>query len=149
SMAVTWAAPWASSARVRPPGPGPTSITCTPSRGPVARAMRPVRLRSSRKFWPRALRALRPCWRMTSRSGGRPSMLVMRAPSWPCPLRIGHAPGEPERRDEARGRGGALAGDVERRAMVGRGAHEGQAQGDVDGAVEGERLGRDQRLVVI
>ena len=33
--------------------------------------------------------------------------------------------------------------------MIGRGAHERQAERDVDGVVEGKRLDRDQRLVVI
>ena len=35
------------------------------------------------------------------------------------------------------------------RAVVGRGAHERQPQRDVDAALEGERLERDQGLVVI
>ena len=55
SIATTWRAPSASSARVSPPGPGPISMTLASSSGPAARAMRPVRLRSSRKFWPRLL----------------------------------------------------------------------------------------------
>src|SRR5437870_5483534 len=41
-MATTRRAPSASSARVSPPGPGPTSTTVTPSRGPPARARRDV-----------------------------------------------------------------------------------------------------------
>ncbi len=52
SIATTSLAPAARSARVRPPGPGPTSMTVTSSSGPAARAIRLVRLRSSRKFWP-------------------------------------------------------------------------------------------------
>jgi hypothetical protein len=47
--------------------------------------------------------------------------------------------------DQASGIGTAGAGDVE----GGRGAHERQAKRDVDGVVEGQRLDRDQRLVVI
>ena len=47
------------------------------------------------------------------------------------------------------GIGDALAGDAKRRAVVGRGADEGQAQADIDAAVEVQRLHRDQRLVVI
>ena len=39
--------------------------------------------------------------------------------------------------------------DVERRAMIRRRTHERQAEGHVDAAVEGERLDRDQRLVVV
>ena len=33
--------------------------------------------------------------------------------------------------------------------MIGRGAHEGQAEGDIHAFVEGQRLDRDQRLIVI
>ena len=47
------------------------------------------------------------------------------------------------------GIGAAGAGDVEGGAVVGRGAHERQAQRDVDRVVERQRLDRDQRLVVI
>ncbi len=50
STAMTRLAPSASSARVSPPGPGPTSMTVASSSGPAARAIRAVRLRSSRKF---------------------------------------------------------------------------------------------------
>ena len=56
---------------------------------------------------------------------------------------------ELQRRDEARRIGLAGAGDVEGGAVIGRGAHERQAERDVDGVVEGQRLDRDQRLVVI
>ena len=41
------------------------------------------------------------------------------------------------------------AGDVEGGAVIGRGAHDRQAQRDVDALVEMERLQRDQRLIVI
>src|SRR5213078_4500844 len=41
------------------------------------------------------------------------------------------------------------AGNVKRRAMVGRGSNERQSQRDVDGVLERQRLDRDQRLVVI
>ena len=51
--------------------------------------------------------------------------------------------------DETLGRGDALAGNVERRAVVGRCAHERQAERDVDALVEGQRLDRDEGLVVI
>ena len=53
------------------------------------------------------------------------------------------------RGDQAVGPRDAMAGDVERRAVIGRGAHEGQAERDVDRLVEGDRLDRDQRLIVI
>ena len=45
--------------------------------------------------------------------------------------------------------GAVLPGDVERRAMIGRGADDRQAERDVDAFVEMQRLQRDQRLVVI
>ena len=70
----TRAAPSANSARVRPPGPGPTSYTVASASGSAARAMRSVRLRSNRKFCPSDFFAARPWRRMTSRSGGRPSL---------------------------------------------------------------------------
>ena len=70
SMAVISAAGEASRERVRPPGPGPTSITWRPVRSPVSRTIRSVRLPSSRKCWPREWRAARPCRAMTSRRGG-------------------------------------------------------------------------------
>jgi len=73
STAMTLRAPCVRSARVSPPGPGPTSTTVMPSSGPAARAIRPVRLRSSRKFWPSDFFADNPWRRITSRSGGRPS----------------------------------------------------------------------------
>ena len=80
---------------------------------------------------------------MTSRSGGRSSIALMTG------LRRRHARGEPQRRDQARRIGLAGAGNVEGRAVIGRGAHERQAERDVDGVLERERLDRDQRLVVI
>ena len=61
----------------------------------------------------------------------------------------GQPGGERERGDQARRVGAAGAGDVEGGAVIGRGAHERQAERHVDGVVEGERLDRDQRLVVI
>ena len=66
SIAITFLAPSSNSARVRPPGPGPTSTTTTPPSGPAARAILRVRLRSNRKFWPSALRASSRCAATTS-----------------------------------------------------------------------------------
>ena len=82
---------------------------------------------------------------MTSRSGGRPSIGLTRRSA-------GRAARRAARRSaaiEAVGLRDASAGDVEGGAVVGRGAHEGQAEGDVDAVVEGDGLDRDQRLVVI
>ena len=118
--------------------------------------MRPVRLRSSRKFWPsdffadeivppdhvaqrRQAVGLRWCAHAQRRGG--------------LSLFAGVGRGKPRRElqrgDQARRIGLAGAGDVEGRAVVGRGAHERQAERDVDAVIEGERLDRDQRLVVI
>jgi len=68
--------------------------------------------------------------------------------------RAGLAPGRKRCRklqssDQTCGIGTAGPGDVEGGAVIGGRAHEWQAQRDVDGVVEGERLNRDQRLVVI
>jgi len=57
--------------------------------------------------------------------------------------------GHDQRRDQARRVGAALAGDVVSRAVIGRGADERQSERHVHGAVEGQGLDRDQRLVVI
>ena len=79
---------------------------------------------------------------MTSRSGGRSSIALMQV--WPPPCaRRAAAP------RQARRIGLAGAGDVEGRAVIRRGADERQSQRDVDGVLEGDRLDRDQRLVVI
>src|SRR6202034_163842 len=104
------------------------------------------------KFWPSARFAAMPCRPMTSRSGGSAGSPVAtdsaggdgrgRAPR-------AHRRGEPERGDEARLAGDALAGDVGGGAVIGRGADEGQAQRDIDAALEIDGLERDERLVVI
>src|SRR2546430_1901182 len=153
-MAITRRAPLRSSARVSPPGPGPTSITVASLSSPAARAILAVRLRSSRKFWPSAFFACRPCRSITSRRGGNPSM-VTRPPlnrascSRGVAAAVGKPAREPQRSDQAVRARNALAGYVEGRAVVRGGADEGQAERDVDGLVEGQHLGRDQRLVVI
>ena len=89
---------------------------------------------------------------MTSRSGGRPSICAhLRCVASRRRQRVagGKPRGERQRRDQADGSARAGAGDVEGRAVVGRGAHERQAERHVDRVVEGQRLDRDQRLVVI
>ena len=107
--------------------------------------MRAVRLRSSRKFWPSCFLALSPCRAMTSRSGGRLSI-------W---LKAHRARRQPGRQSaSAASMLGACerlagAGQIERRAVIGRGAHDRQAEGDVDALVERDGLDRDQRLIVI
>ena len=54
-----------------------------------------------------------------------------------------------QRGDQACRIGASGAGDVEGGAVIGRGAHERQPERDIDRVVEGQRLDRDQRLVVI
>ena len=54
-----------------------------------------------------------------------------------------------QRGKEAVGAGGARAGDVEGRAVIGGGAREGQAQRDVHGLVEVEELHGDEALIVV
>jgi hypothetical protein len=70
--------------------------------------------------------------------------------SWPRSARrrctIAHA--APDRRRQAGRVGHAAAGNVERRAVVGAGAHEGQAQRHVDTVFDAEVLHRDQPVVV-
>ncbi len=53
STAISFATPLSSRARVRPPGPGPTSMTVLPSTLPPAVATRFSRAGSNRKCWPR------------------------------------------------------------------------------------------------
>src|SRR5579863_82857 len=52
-------------------------------------------------------------------------------------------------RDHAGGARDATAREVISRAVVGRGANKGQAEGDIHGAIELQRLKRNQALVVI
>src|SRR5690606_33133512 len=144
-MAITRAAPASSMARVRPPGPGPISITVAPSSLPPERAMRPVRLRSRRKFCPSDLSALRPYWAITWRSGGRRAPSVMGVQP-ACPR---HLPRHAERRDQARRIGDALSGDIIGGAVIGRGADEIKAERDIDAAVKINGFQRDQRLIMI
>src|SRR5271167_427506 len=94
---------------------------------------------------------------MTSRSGGR------RGPAsggdsgkGPRRSRVsrsstarGHLAGELDRGDQARRVGTTLARDVEGGAVIGRGAHEGQAECYVHAVVEIDGLERNQGLVVI
>ena len=95
-----------------------------------------------------ALAAARPWRAITSRSGG--SVVERGRSCRRLALRRPAPPAEP-RSAAIRLVGSALPLPAmsKRRAMVGRGADEGQAQRDVDAVVEGERLDRDQRLVVI
>ena len=138
-------APSSSSARVRPPGPGPISTMVAPSSGPAARAMRRVRLKSSRKFWPRLFLRREP--EVADHLAER-RQAVGRAHARASAFSL-HGSGQAQRLDQAARACLAGAGETEGRAMVGRGAHEGKAERHVDALLEGERLERDERLVVI
>jgi hypothetical protein len=96
SIATTRRAPSASSARVRPPGPAPISMTVAWSSGPAARAMLPVRLRSRRKFCPYRRCAAMACRAMTSRSGGSATEAAWKAGS-DAGLRRGPSASPPSR----------------------------------------------------
>ena len=84
---------------------------------------------------------------MTSRSGGRSSIALI-APVSDCVLEISnrqhrfgrHARGKPQRRDQAGRIGAAGAGNIERGAIVRRGADERQSQRDIDGIVKANVL---------
>ena len=78
---------------------------------------------SCRKCWPNRLRA-----RITP------------AVPWPRPVRW---------RPQAAGIGASTAGQIQRRAVIDRGAHDGQSQGNVDGLTEAGVLEHRQSLVVI
>ena len=99
------------------------------------------------KFWPSALVALSPWRAMTSRSGGSSRRASPLTPPRRAAGRTLPPCGSP--RPSRRGSAQVLAGDVERGAVVGRGADDRQAERDVDAIVEVQRLQRDQRLVVV
>src|SRR5258708_9942002 len=107
------------SGAVSAPSPGPISTSTSPATGETASTTRASTRGSCRKCWPNLLR-------------GR------------CEL-----DGKLERFLEAAGIGAAGAGKVERRAVIDRGADEGQAERDVDAAAEARVLQHRQPLVVI
>src|SRR6266850_6090971 len=108
-----------SSGAVSAPSPGPISTRKSLGAGAMASTMRPRTRGSCRKCWPNRLR-------------GR------------CEL-----DGKLERLREARAVCAARAGEVERGAVVDRGADEGQAERDVHAAAEARVLQHRQPLVVI
>ena len=71
SMAITFLAPRASNARVRPAGPEPTSTTTELVMLGTWLAILSVRFRSRMKFWPRDFLAFRLYLSMKSETGGR------------------------------------------------------------------------------
>src|SRR6476646_4915496 len=104
---------------VRAPSPGPISTMKSSATGLIASTMRARTPGSCRKCCPNLLR-------------GR------------CKL-----DGELHRLDQAAGIGLAGAGEVERGAVVDRGAHERKAEGHVDAAAERGVLEHRQALVVV
>src|SRR5260221_13317572 len=110
------------SGAVSAPSPGPISTSTSPATGETASTMRASTRGSCRKCWPNLFR-------------GR------------CGLE--ELAGKLERFGEAAGIGAPGAGKVERRAVIDRGADEGQAERDVDAAAEARILQHRQALVVI
>src|SRR5579872_3254810 len=100
--------------------------------------MRRVKLRSRRKFCPSDFFARKSWAAMTSRSAGNPSALG-----------IGHLRRHADSGNHAARVGLACPGNVERRAVVWRGANDRKAERDVYALPERQRLDRYQRLVVI
>src|SRR4051812_34523770 len=110
---------FARSSRVRTPSPGPISTMKSSLAGSIAATIFSSTHGSWRKCCPKRLR-------------GR------------CEL-----DGKLERLNQAAGIGLAGAGQVERRAVVDRRAHERQAERDVDAAAEARVLQHRQSLVVV
>src|SRR5260221_4780912 len=111
------------SGAVSAPSPGPISTSTSPATGETASTMRASTRGSCRKCWPNRFRG---------RCGG-----------------LEELDGKLERFLEAAGIGAPGAGKVERRAVIDRGADEGQAERDVDAAAEARVLQHRQPLVVI
>src|SRR5258706_1890630 len=111
------------SGAVSAPSPGPISTSTSPATGETASTMRASTRGSCRKCWPNLFRG---------RCGG-----------------LEELDGKLERFGEAAGIGAPGAGKVERRAVIDRGADEGQAERDVDAAAEARVLQPRQPLVVI
>src|SRR5690606_12171735 len=122
------------------------SMTVRPSNGPAARAMRAVTFASSRKCCSNPLRADRAYRAITSRRGGSGGASCTTDRLAPA---SGYLSGDVQRSRETGVTGDAGGRDIERGAMVGRGAHEGEADRDVDATVEVYCLEGDQGLVVI
>src|SRR5262245_40426659 len=111
--------------RVRAPSPGPISTTRSAGCSESASTIFPRTRGSWRKCWPNRRRAtcglLLGGWRESDR--------------------------KLERLEQAARIGLALAGEVERGAVIDRGAHERQAERDVDAAAEARVLEHRQALV--
>ena len=86
---------------------------------------------------------------MTSRSGGRSSIWAIMFAATSAGVAAASRAASLSAANRLDGSARARAGDIEGGAVIGRGAHERQAERDVDAVVEGERLDRDQRLIVI
>ena len=167
SIAITRFAPSASSARVRPPGPGPTSMTVAPSSGPAARAMRPVKVQIEKEVLAERLlggqsvpadhiaqrRQLVAALMTSSLSRSRPKTgTACRGHGFggERPL-LALSARKPASSAATRLDGSALPVPAMSKAVPWSGdvRTKGKPERDVDGMIEGQRLDRDQRLVVI
>ena len=125
SMASSDACGACEHARVSAPRPGPISTSRSPAAGAMTSTMRSSTAGSCRKCWPKRLRA--------RISGACPEL--DRHVGWPRSRLLASA--------------SARAGQIQRRAVIDRRAHDRQAERDVHGAVEGGVLDHRQALVVV
>ena len=77
SIAITCFAPAIRIARVKPPGPGPTSSTVVFSISGILRAIRPVKFKSNKKFCPNCFLGSNPESRIISDTGGKFAILFV------------------------------------------------------------------------
>ena len=75
SIAINFFAPAIKIARVKPPGPGPTSTTVMFSMFGMLRAIRDVKFKSKRKFCPNCFFGSNPLSRIISDTGGKDAIL--------------------------------------------------------------------------
>src|SRR6185437_13506656 len=121
----------ASSRRVRTPRPGPISTKWSSARGSIAWTRRSMTAGSCRKCWPKRLRG--GC---TAPPDGSESAAC-------------HLGGEPDGCKQAADLRAARAGEIERGAVIDRGAHDRQSERHVDGALEARMFDDRQSLIVI
>ena len=108
------------------PRPGPISTIASPARGAIAATMAAITPSSIRKFWLKRLRG-RCGTAAQARELGR----------------------ELDRRDQAADFAAPRAGEIERGAVIDRGAHDRQPERHVDARAEARVLEHGQALVVV
>src|SRR5450830_1603704 len=137
---------WRSNCSVMAPRPGPISTMASSACGAMAAVMSSRTKRSCRKFWPKRLRAtcficcfsinaLRRGVTERSGTGTRAQHVERRVQGLLHAVAIGQAQ--------------SLCSEVERRAVIDRGAYQRQAQGDIDAAPEGGVFQYGQALVMV